>query len=93
MKRGRDRGKTQFRRWCLYFPSKQEVGRASASQQALREVVKAGRAKIVYTAVSNVRVDLEWPTPVTIDSPLRLSNMAREKCPTFQILGKPQRDR
>ena len=89
MKRGRDRRENKFRRWCFYFPSKQEVGRPSASQQALREVVQEGRAKIVYTAISNVRVDLEWPAPVTIDSPLRLCHLARTRCPTFHILGDP----
>jgi serine/threonine protein kinase len=79
----------KFSRWCLYFPAKQEKGKVSTSLRVLRELVERGRAGVVYHAVSAQRVDLEWPRAVGWDSAARLCTLAREKCPTFEILGEP----
>ena len=79
----------KFRRWCLYFPAKQDKGRVSQSLNALRALVNKGRAGVVYHEVSARRVDLEWPYPVGWDSATRLCSLALKACPTFRLLGEP----
>ena len=80
----REEKSAKFRRWCLYFPAKQDKGKVFESQKALRALVQKGRAGVVYHAVSALRIDLEWPRPVGWDS-----DLARAACPTFLLLGDP----
>ena len=72
------------KRWSIYFAWD------AKSNTTLQDVVDGGYRRIAVRNVSTCKLELIWPTAVTIDSAKRLLNIAKQKQESFNTLGEPR---
>ena len=59
-------------------------------EKILGQIIEEGNACVDFRQVSECKVELIWPTPVTVMSVQRLIRKASEQCKTFKIVDNPQ---
>ena len=83
----RSEKKVKFKRWCIYFS---KDSRLPTWKKILGQIIAKGNACVDFRQVSECKVELIWPTPVTVMSVQRLIRKASEQCTTFKIVDNPQ---
>ena len=85
---GREEKAKRYVRWAFYLDGR--GSKVSKWKRCLRDVAEGGRVLLQIHEVSENRMDLEWPHPVTWNSAWRITNLATQLEPSFRILGDPR---
>ena len=85
---GREEKAKKYVRWAFYLDGR--GSKVSKWKHCLRDVAEGGRVLLQIHEVSENRMDLEWPHPVTWNSAWRITNLATQLEPSFRILGDPR---